>query len=151
MIYNRLGILVQDSNGGIAFGSMSTQNQTPLVLTPYAGLLSAYQNCTGCNIIGVALQTGASYSGSGSPGSYPLASDELRLQLQSGSSTGWINLPAPVNALFYAGGNVFNPGSSLITALGTQIFAVLGDPTGRAWSSISGGKYRQVVRGPGGQ
>src|ERR1700676_3863206 len=134
-----------DVTGGTSVPTMSLAVQTPLVTTPYAALLAALQNASAMELFSVAQQLGAAQSGSAGTSPTPLSTDQLRLQVASGFSTGYIIVPGPVSALFMSDGVTFNPSSSVSVALIAAILGVLGDPAGRPWTAVVGGTRRKVL------
>lgn len=148
--YNLIAPAFVDVNGGTSVPTMSLASQTPLIVTPYTTLLTAMQAASAMALFGVAQQLGAAQSGSPGTSTTPLSTDQLRLQLSSGSSTGYIIVPGPVPALFKSDGVTFNPSSTVSTNLIAAILAILGDPAGRPWTAVVGGTRRKVLVGPGG-
>jgi hypothetical protein len=138
-----------DANGVPSTPILTTLNQTPPVITPYDALLAAMQAISSCTLSGVAVGGGASYSGSPVSGPYPLATDQLRIQISSGSNTGFIIVPGPIAAVFESDGVTLNTSSSLVLSLFAAIQGVLGDYSGNGWSKLVGGTRRQVTQGSG--
>jgi len=140
-----------DSQGRSANPAMTLANQTRLVMTPFMTLLNALQACSSCNLVGAAMQTGGLVTGTGTAGSHPLAIDQCRIQLASSYLTGFISVPGPVDEMFLSDGVTLNPAASIVVALQAAIFGILGDVEGHPWTTIEGGRRRQVAPGPGSQ
>jgi hypothetical protein len=143
--------VLYDSTGRPAAPAMTLANQTRLVTTPFTALLNAIQACSSCNLSGVAVQTGAVVSGTGTAGSTPLAQDQCRIQLYSGYLTGWISIPGPIDSMFLSDNKTLNLSATVVVNLQSAIVGILGDVQGNPWTEIVGGVRRQVALGPGGQ
>ena len=152
MAFNNLFVpYLTDSQGRPSAPALTLRNQVPLDLTPYTTLLDAIQACSSCNMQAAAVQIGATTFSSGGASSNPLSTDVCKIQLYSGSYTGWLPIPGPVDAMFKSDGVTLDLSSTIVVNLQSAVVGILGDVAGNAWMGFAGGKRGTVTLGPGGQ
>lgn len=143
-VVNALWINAVDVNSFPAAGMWTLQDQSQLVVTPYAGLLSATQALSRTAVYAASEQRRHTLTATPTTGPYCTSFDQAVFVVQSVTAAAYLIVPGPVESIFKSDHYTIDLTNTLVQTWWAAVQALLGDSYGNPWTQLKRG-YRRTV------